>query len=124
MIAFTYSLCSYDGRASNSRSGKGIGANKFESFCKGCQEILLPDSAADECRHGNNAYSTAANSILNLIKQATDNLEMKACSNEIVSLPPAPSEEWVHLQFVPSIASSALVARFTGRPEVKRAAQT
>ena len=57
-----------DRRATNSRGGKGIGAKKFEAFWKVCQEILLPDSAIDERRHGDNVHASAANSISNLIK--------------------------------------------------------
>lgn len=112
------------GRTTNSRGGKGIGATKFEAFWKACQEILLPDSATDERRHGDNVYASAANSIPNLIQQATDNLQRKVDANEIDTLPAIPSVEWVRLQFVPNVLNSALAAKFTGRLEAKRAVQT
>ena len=102
------------GRVGNSRGGKGIGATVFDPFWTACKEVLLPDSAAEERRHGDNVCASAAHSIQNLIKLETDNLQRKVGSNEIDKLPEMPSEEWVRLQFVPNVQNSAISAQFTG----------
>ena len=113
-----------DGRFSNSRGGKGIGATTFENFWGACREVLLPDSAANERRQSDTVYASAAHSIPNLIKMATDILQRKVDAQALARLPPIPSEEWVRLQFVPNVRNSETSAKFTGALGASRAVQT
>ena len=108
----------------NSRGGKGIGATQFAEFWKACREILIPDSATEERRAKDVIYASAAHSIPNLVKLATEVLQRKVDRNELDKFPPVPSVQWVRLQFLPSVEDCAAAAQFTGRLDVKRAVQT
>ena len=113
-----------DGRVGNSRGGKAIGATMYDDFWKACREVLLPNSAAEERRKDDTVYASAAHSIPNLVKLATDALKRKVDEKELETMPPIPSEEWVRLQFVPNVSTSKASAKFTGALEARRAVQT
>ena len=113
-----------DGRMNNSRGGKGIGATMYKEFWKACREVLLPSSAVEERRGSDIIYASAAHSIPNLVKLATDILKQKVDSNVLDKLPPIPSVQWVRLQFLPNHDYSKVAAQWTGRLQAKRAVQT
>ena len=108
----------------NSRGGKGIGSTMYDEFWKACREVLLPSSAVEERRGSDIIYASAAHSIPNLIKLATDILNQKVDSNVLDKVPPIPSVQWVRLQFLPNQAYSKVAEQWTGRLQAKRAVQT
>ena len=62
-----------DKRANNSRGGKGSGFTKYDDFFEACREVLLPDSAVDERRHGDTMHASGAYSIVDLHRQVSIN---------------------------------------------------
>ena len=112
-----------DGRLNNSRGGKGIGSTQYDEFWKACREVLLPDSAAEERRGSDIIFASAAHSIPNLVKLATDILQRKVDSKELEKLPAIPSTQWVRLQFVPNRTDSKAAGQWTGRLNARRAVQ-
>lgn len=113
-----------DGRMNNSRGGKGIGSTMYDEFWNACREVLLPSSSVEERRGSDIIYASAAHSIPNLVKLATDILKQKVDSNVLDKLPPIPSVQWVRLQFLPNQEYSKVAAQWTGRLQAKRAVQT
>jgi len=112
-----------DGRASNSRGGKGLHATKFDEFWTACKEVLMPDARVEERRHSDVMYSSEAHSIPDLIAKATAVLEKKIVDGKLDKIPPIPCKEWVACQFVPNCAQRDAASKFTGRLDVKRAVQ-
>lgn len=113
-----------DGRMNNSRGGKGIGSTKYDEFWNACREVLLPSASTEERRGSDVMHASAAHSIPNLVKLATDILQQKVDSNALDKLPPIPSIQWVRLQFLPNDDYSKVSAQWTGRLQAKRAVQT
>eukprot|EP00956_Cyclotella_meneghiniana_P041453 scaffold227870_cov37-Cyclotella_meneghiniana.AAC.2 len=112
-----------DGRAFNSRGGKGINSTKFEEFWEVCRSIILPTATTEERRHNGCLHASAVLSIPDLRRQAIESLENKVKQNVLAVMPPVPSIEWVRLQFVPSNDTVNKAAQMSGRLGCKRAAQ-
>ncbi len=112
-----------DGRASNSRGGRGVHATKFDEFWTACKEVLMPDAQVEERRHSGVMYSSEAHSIPDLIAKATAVLQKKIVDGKLPVMPPIPCKEWVACQFVPNCAQRDAASKFTGRLDVKRAVQ-
>jgi hypothetical protein len=111
-------------RDGNSRGGRGIGATKFNQFWEACKQVLLPSSSAEERRTTQTLYASAAHSIPNLVKQATDILQQQVNKGKLTSMPPIPSMEWVRLQFIPNNAFKSSSLKFVGSLDVVREIQT
>mmetsp|Transcript_30445 Transcript_30445/g.69473 ORF Transcript_30445/g.69473 Transcript_30445/m.69473 type:complete len:957 (+) Transcript_30445:1194-4064(+) len=113
-----------DGRAGNSRGGRGIGSTMFTAFWEACRQVLLPNASTEERRQDDVLYASGANSIADLKSQATEILQKLVSNGEIDVLPPIPDESWIRLQFVPNVTTNALAEKFTGALGVIRNVQT
>ena len=67
-----------DKRVNNSRGGKNVGFTKFEEFFEACREVLVPNSAADERRHGDTMHASEAHSVPDLHRQVSRNVKLFA----------------------------------------------
>ena len=96
----------------------------FAVFWMAYCEVLLAACSTEERGETATVYASRAYLIPNLIKLATDILQLKVDSGQFSELPNIPSYERVRFQFVPNCTDSAAASKFTSVLQAKRAMQT